>query len=181
MFLDNIQLRELGASAPNAGLNYLPDVACEGSSVMFEDNSSGDNLSSYIWDFGTDATPSSATGVGPHMVTYQTSGSKTVKLTVSDGSVSDSVIYALTVAPLPLSDFSFSTVGVTGFFTDNSINANSYFWNFGDGGTSSEQNPEHIYASNATYTVSLITTNDCGSDTLVREVSMSTVSVDNDL
>ncbi|MEM6344988.1 MAG: S8 family serine peptidase [Bacteroidota bacterium] len=181
LFLDNIQLRELGASAPNAGLNYLPEVACEGGSVMFEDNSSGDNLSSYSWDFGSDATPSSATGVGPHMVTYQTAGSKTVKLTVSDGTVSDSVIYALTVTPLPQADFNFSTVGVTGFFSNNSTNGNSYFWDFGDGNSSTEQNPAHNYASNDNYTITLITTNDCGSDTLVREVTMSTVSVEDEL
>lgn len=181
LFLDNIQLRELGTSAPNAGLNYLPEAACQGADVLFEDNSTGDNLSSYTWDFGADASPASALGIGPHMVSYSTSGSKTVKLVVSDGTLSDSVSYALAVAALPLADFSFNSVGVTGFFVDNSTNANTYLWDFGDGTTSTEQNPEHIYASNSTYTVSLITTNDCGSDTLISDVTMNTVSVEDDL
>lgn len=43
------------------------------------------NVSSYIWDFGTDAIPSVMTGVGPHDVSYTSAGLKTITLTVSDG------------------------------------------------------------------------------------------------
>jgi len=56
--------------------------------VIFTENAQG-NVTSYSWDFGTDATPSTASGPGPHDVTYSSTGLKTVKLTVSNGTQSN--------------------------------------------------------------------------------------------
>jgi len=54
-------------------------------------------------------------------------------------------------------------------FTDLSTNApNAWAWNFGDGNTSTSQNPTHAYAANGTYTVQLIATNTFGSDTEIK-------------
>lgn len=51
-------------------------------------------------------------------------------------------------------------------FTDTSLNEpTSWQWDFGDGATSTEQNPTHIYSSFGTFTVTLIVTNAHGSDT----------------
>ena len=51
-------------------------------------------------------------------------------------------------------------------FTDQSIGViTSYSWDFGDGGTSSAQNPSHTYTAQGTYTVSLTVTGPSGSDT----------------
>ncbi|MBL4585966.1 MAG: M4 family metallopeptidase, partial [Flavobacteriales bacterium] len=53
-------------------------------------------------------------------------------------------------------------------FTNLSNNGASYFWNFGDGETSTSVNPDHVYSSNGTYTVTLIADGDnCGMDTLI--------------
>ncbi|TNF25586.1 MAG: PKD domain-containing protein, partial [Bacteroidetes bacterium] len=50
-------------------------------------------------------------------------------------------------------------------FTDQSINgATSWLWDFGDGNTSTQQNPTHIYQAEGTYTVTLTATNGFGSD-----------------
>ncbi|MBI1287692.1 MAG: PKD domain-containing protein [Flavobacteriales bacterium] len=50
-------------------------------------------------------------------------------------------------------------------FTDQSINgATSWMWDFGDGNTSTDQNPSHTYQNEGTYTVSLTATNGFGSD-----------------
>ncbi len=57
------------------------------------------------------------------------------------------------VAPLAVAFTDLSTGGPT-----------SWSWNFGDGGTSTAQNPGHTYAAGGTYTVSLTVTNPCGSD-----------------
>jgi PKD repeat protein len=55
-------------------------------------------------------------------------------------------------------------------FTDESIgDITSWSWDFGDGSTSTEQNPEHIYVSAGNYTVSLTVSNAYGSDTCTRE------------
>lgn len=50
-------------------------------------------------------------------------------------------------------------------FTDQSTGGpTNWFWNFGDGNNSSQQNPQHTYTSAGTYTVSLEATNSCGFD-----------------
>ncbi|UUX92596.1 right-handed parallel beta-helix repeat-containing protein [Methanoplanus endosymbiosus] len=54
-------------------------------------------------------------------------------------------------------------------FTDLSTESpHTWSWNFGDGNTSSVQNPVHNYTVNGTYTVSLTVTNDGGSDTMTK-------------
>lgn len=55
-----------------------------------------------------------------------------------------------------MADFMVSTVDSTDFtFTNLSINADSYLWDFGDGNVSTLENPTYTYSSNATYTVTL--------------------------
>ncbi len=54
-------------------------------------------------------------------------------------------------------------------FTDASDGAyTTWAWNFGDGGTSTDDNPSHIYGAKGTYTVSLTVSGPAGSDTLTR-------------
>ena len=45
-------------------------------------------------------------------------------------------------------------------FTNTSVNASTYMWDFGDGNTSIEESPTHVYAVAAQYAVTLIATND---------------------
>ena len=75
--------------------------------------------------------------------------------------------------PLPEADFTASPrAGWTPLevdFTDLSSNSpDSWFWDFGDGDSSTEQNPTHTYDAIGTYTVSLTVTNSYGSDTKTR-------------
>ena len=54
-------------------------------------------------------------------------------------------------------------------FTDMSTNSpNSWSWTFGDGGTSTDQNPSYTYNAPGTYSVTLIATNGLGSDTITQ-------------
>src|SRR3954467_11954153 len=54
-------------------------------------------------------------------------------------------------------------------FTDLSTNTpTSWAWDFGDGGTSTVQNPTHTYATPGTYTVTLVATNAQGSDSEIK-------------
>ena len=52
----------------------------------------------------------------------------------------------------------------------------TYFWEFGDGGTSNEQSPTHIYHSTGVFPVNLITTNNYGSSTLTGSVTVTNVA-----
>jgi PKD repeat protein len=64
-------------------------------------------------------------------------------------------------------------------FTDSSSNSpTSWSWNFGDGGTSTLQNPTHQYASANTYTAALTAGNVCSSDSETKQVTVVPLSID---
>lgn len=72
----------------------------------------------------------------------------------------------------PVADFSATPLTggypLTVYFTDASQAASAWSWNFGDGNTSTEQNPTHVYTGAGVYTVSLTVTNQFGSDILTK-------------
>jgi PKD repeat protein len=65
-------------------------------------------------------------------------------------------------------------------FTSNSINAVSYLWDFGDGNTSTQQNPTHVYTSTGTYNVRLIifNSNNSCSRKATETVVVTTTGID---
>jgi PKD repeat protein len=68
-----------------------------------------------------------------------------------------------------ISNVSSGTTPLTVQFVDSTLNSpTSWTWLFGDGGTSTSQDPTHTYTTAGTYTVTLISTNSAGSDTLTR-------------
>jgi hypothetical protein len=66
----------------------------------------------------------------------------------------------------PVADFFPSAAGNVVSFTNNSLYATDYYWQFGDGGTSNTASPTHTYTTNGTFTITLIASNNCGSDTM---------------
>ena len=71
-------------SPPTADFTASPLSVCIGQATTFT-NASSSGVSTYAWNFGSGATPSTANTVGPHSVSYSTSGTKTVSLTVTNG------------------------------------------------------------------------------------------------
>ena len=63
-------------------------------------------------------------------------------------------------------------------FNDQSVNATSWAWDFGDGNVDSTASPVHTYATSGTYTVSLIVSNGCTSDTIMDTVAVTIVGID---
>lgn len=96
----------------------------------------------------------------------------------SDGSLLVTQGYGAEAAP-PIADFTaIPTSGDASLsvqFTDTSTGSpTSWLWDFGDGGTSTAQNPLHVYSAAGTYTVSLTATNTHGSD---QDVQPDLISV----
>ena len=147
----------------------IPDSACVRTNIAFQ-NLSTPLPASSSWSFG-DGTFSTQTNP---VKSYLNPGTYTVKLVNQYASCRDSVTRVLVVKPRPVSVItSPDRIGCapphTVRFTDSSINAVSWFWNFGDGTTSTQQNPTHTYNSYGFFTVQLITTNAIGcSDTSTR-------------
>lgn len=82
-----------------------------------------------------------------------------------NGNLSEPAVTAVEVFPMPVPNFSFNVAchGETTQFTDLSATLpagqqiTSWEWNFGDGATSPDQNPQHLYAAPGVYTVTLTT------------------------
>ena len=62
----------------------------------------------------------------------------------------------------PTADFTYTLSGLEVSFTNTSVNATSYLWDFGDGTTSTEKDPLHQYSSAADYNVLLTVSNSEG-------------------
>ena len=62
-------------------------------------------------------------------------------------------------------------------FTNSSVQASNYFWSFGDDTTSEESAPEHTYSADGTYSVMLVASNLCGSDTSFANINITAVGV----
>lgn len=75
-------------------------------------------------------------------------------------------------APVPTAIFSTTVDGMEVTFTNSSKDADTYAWDFGDGGTSAEMNPVHTYAENGDYTVSLTATGEGGEDIMTQTVTI---------
>lgn len=97
----------------------------------------------------------------------------------ADGYVAIGILYAKAVAGLlglnlkPTAAFTFTTSTLTASFTDASSDLDgtivSWSWAFGDGATSTVQNPSHTYAATGTYTATLTATDNKGrSDTVAN-------------
>ncbi len=161
-------------NAPVAEFSGSPTSGDAPLTVNFTDQSTN-NPTSWSWDFGDGGT---STAQNPSH-TYNNAGTYTVKLTATNdcGSDTQTKVDYITVTSgtcnAPVADFTGSPTSgdapLTVSFTDQSTNnPTSWSWDFGDGGTSTAQNPSHTYNNAGTYTVKLTATNDCGSNTKTK-------------
>jgi len=93
----------------------------------------------------------------------------------------DHTVYALSNQP-PVADFSADTTSgktpVIVHFTDLSARSpTSWHWDFGDGETSTEQNPAHTYTTEGNFTISLTAANGGGSDSRARQDYVNTITI----
>lgn len=83
-----------------------------------------------------------------------------------------------TIDPLPTADFSYTNNDPEIVFSNQSANGDSYYWDFGDGNTSGLENPAHTYDANGTYEIMLIVANDCGADTIIQNITISSSAIE---
>ncbi len=135
--------------------------------VTFTDTSTG-NITDWLWDFGDGITNTEQNPV--HV--YESMSVYTVSLMVTGPDWSDQEVKTdyITVTPShPIADFTGlpqnGNAPLTVTFTDTSTgNITAWLWDFGDGTTSTLQNPTHIYSESGIYTVGLLVSGPGGSD-----------------
>ncbi|MCG8573534.1 MAG: PKD domain-containing protein [Flavobacteriales bacterium] len=125
------------------------------------------------WDFGDGE---SSTNENPWHI-YESSGvySVTLSVTTADGDFSSvTKVVQITIFPKPEANFSFTPnnpeTGVEVEFSDLSSYPEYWIWNFGDGTTSTDQNPTHTYNEAGNYKVSLVVGNDSCSHTISKNI-----------
>ncbi len=144
-------------------------IVCVGDTVILDATTTG---VTYSWSTG-DTIPT---------ITVNTTGTYSVVLTdtATGCTANDTII--VTVSTGPTAFFIFTTAGLSVTFTNTSLEASSYFWDYGDGiGTSTMTSETYIYATAGTYDVTLVAINPCGSDTIKIPVTVTTGIAENNI
>ncbi|MEM8486579.1 MAG: PKD domain-containing protein, partial [Bacteroidota bacterium] len=164
---------DLAGQGVESGGNQTPVAAftfeATDLSVDFTDASTDDGtIASWSWDLGDG---NASTDQNPTHV-YAAAGTYTVELTVTDdGGLTGTTSQDVTVTEAggnvaPTAAFTFAATDLSVDFTDASTDSDgtiaSWSWDLGDGNTSTDQNPTHVYAAAGTYTVELTVTDDGG-------------------
>ncbi|MGJ8666955.1 MAG: HYR domain-containing protein [Patiriisocius sp.] len=177
---------------PNRSVSCIADFTANPTSnnsvphsVFFTDNST--NPDTWSWNFGDGST---STAQNP-IHTYATTGAFEVKLTIVDtitGCVNTKIMSDFIKISIPTASFTTngSNSGAIGCgpltvnYADTSIGSGapivSWNWDFGDGTTSTLQNPTHIYEDSGLYNVSLNITDDFGNtDTILKNALVNVI------
>ncbi|MCX6294744.1 MAG: PKD domain-containing protein [Bacteroidetes bacterium] len=162
---------------PVAVASFNSSNACAGTTINFT-NTTTPTANTYLWNFG-DGSPTTTVTSPSH--TYPALGSYTVQLIINNGTpCADTMTHTVNIS-FVISDYISDAPNCMGLpinFTDNSSvdpgsSITAWNWNFGDGFTSTLQDPSHIYGAGATYNVSLVVTTLAGcKDTIVYPVTI---------
>ncbi|MCS6820229.1 MAG: DUF2341 domain-containing protein [Chitinophagales bacterium] len=161
-------------------VHYKPDAdfssppACFPNASQFTDASTVQQGSIVQWQWDMGDGNNFSTQNPSH--NYSAPGNYGVKLEVTtNAGCKDTVAKQIQVYPKPDADFTVADVcrKNPSIFTDASVvssgSITSRQWNFGDGNTSTQTNPQHVYASSGTFNVTLVVTTSAGCrDTVVR-------------
>ena len=153
-------------SPPTADFTYQVTNPCWVGGASFSSSSTG-NPVSYLWEF-EGASPNSSTEMNPS-TQYVIPGVYNVSLTVTNAFGSDTKVRQniINIQDVPDLSYNFQLLNGVDFFqfTGISSSATDWSWNFGDGTSSTAQNPQHTFANSGTYTVVLSASNFCGTET----------------
>ena len=173
-----VTLRVLHNDEPRASFTYSPSELKAGDSVSFRDSSNDPDGSvvAWFWDFGDGST---STERNPTH-SYDSPGTYTVVLTVTDndgmkGSHTKTVLVLPRNLP-PTADFTIfpkdPKAGEEVSFVDKSYDSDGnivgWQWDFGDGSTSTEKEPVHVFEKPGNYTVTLTVRDDGGDEDSMR-------------
>jgi len=154
----------------------------EGRTVNFTNTSS--NATQYLWLFGTTSNDTS-TSANPTFV-FPANGTYNVTLVARSRCGNDIRTIPVTINDVTLKPVANFTAAkdadpsrrvVFTNTTDEKGFATTYFWDFGDGSTSTDKNPNHTYAAGGTYNVKLVAYGANGTDSITKAVPVILTNV----
>lgn len=164
---------------PISSFTNLDPQCIDGNSFNFTFDGLEGNNTSFTWNFGPNASPSTSNDKNPTNVAFSDTGTFNVSLTVTDNNCSDTYTGQVRIIDLPKVNFGYQQAGCVPF-TANFTNLSeaygpmTYFWEFGDGGTSTAANPSYVYTTPGLYSVRLSVTTSEGCvgiyDTLIGDI-----------
>ena len=159
-------------------VNALPSVTGTASPTMIDATqtvsftctpSQGTGPYSYLWAFGDDPSNTSTAQDTTHR--YDADGSYVVTVTVTD-SFGEQATWTVDITVNPWLSMTGTSATRTAIDVGQSVSFTcapsygttpySYFWSFGDGGTSAQQNPSHTFASVGMFTANVTVTDAAG-------------------
>lgn len=144
--------------------------------VTFTNGSAAGPTISYAWNFGNGQT---STATNPPAVTYNSGGTFAVSLTVTNNTTScqNTVTNNLVISNFAagINAPTSACVGSPVIINDMStVGANQWNWDFGNGQTSTSQNPSIVYTTPGTYTISLLSQN---TNSGCQDVATQTITI----
>lgn len=155
-----------GNNRANIDFNFTKLPPCESLTMQYTNTSTPTfgsfGPASFVWDYG-DGSPRDTVGLNPPRIhTYPAPGTYNVKLIVIDPTFCnspDSIVKEVRINPLVKAQFETPALGCapyTAEFNNTSLAGTDFIWEFGDGNTSTDIHPTHLYANPGTYNVRLI-------------------------
>ena len=166
---------------PVAAFSYTSDCPNNQIIIDFTDESTSvsDAINYWFYDFGGQG--SSATENPTQL--FSANGDYTILHIVETvNGCSDTTTQILNIPPYPQAGFSYNTnnglnIGAVFNFINTATDANTYFWNFGNSSTSTDENPTNTYFSNGDYFVTQYVYGDLGcSDSITQLITINTVT-----
>ena len=143
---------------PTSFFTISPSTVCinQQATIIFTGSASAG--ATYEWDIDGDM---SKTEPGPYEVSWNSAGTKIIKLIVTDNKcISFITTENIIVNAMPIADFTATNITgclpLTVNFTDRSqptVAGTTYLWSFGDGETSTDKDPVHTFSNTGLYDV----------------------------
>ena len=159
--------------------NFSTNITNGYAPLFVQFNDSSENATGVSWDFDNNGVIDSADR-NPIYV-YTSPGTYTVNLTAINTNGTNSKFTTITVLDnsgqtLPVANFSINVsegyAPLSVQFTDLSLNAIGWNWDFGDGNSSTEQNPIHTYSAAGNYIVNLTANNGNGTNSTFVNITV---------
>lgn len=140
-----------------------PAIGCVPYEAEFKNTSQGGT--EFLWDFGDGNTSTDDSPVH----TYENPGTYTVRLVANDPAScnkTDQTTFQIFVSSVPTAAFDYLPLqpleNIATEFSNHSVGAVKYVWDFGDGEQDTVVNPKHVFPATGTYNVCLTAINQYG-------------------